>query len=229
MLSPSHPVRLCTIALILFPGLACLGEGLTLKVVEAEPPKELDASIRAVLQSKAVQLLDGSAPVLEFWLRAEVPLQAKPESTAKGLNAVKQATLLGAVAVRTAQRDYKDSELVPGIHTMRFALQPEDGNHLGTADYPYFLVLVPAKLDGKLDGLTDYKPLVKASSRESSTGHPIILSLRPPDSESGEAPALREPAADHKSVRLKLPAKVGSSGETTALVFELVYQGTGHL
>jgi hypothetical protein len=109
---------------------------------------------------------------------------------------------------------------------MRFALQPQDGNHLGSAEFLYFAVLVPAKLDTKPDGIADYKALVKASSKETATDHPVILSLRPPSSTDGDVPKLCEPAAEHKSVRVKIPAKLGD--EKTALVFEVVYEGKGH-
>src|SRR5688572_25611699 len=78
---------------------------LVVKVADKEPPKELDASIRAKLQSKAIQLLDGGKPVYEFWFDAEVPLQSKPSSTAKALETIKQATLLGAVSVASDRRD----------------------------------------------------------------------------------------------------------------------------
>jgi hypothetical protein len=198
---------------------------LALKVAEKEPPKELDASIRALLQPKAVQLLDGDAPAFEFWFVSQLPLQAKPDSLAKALDGVKPATLLGAVSVPKARHDYRDDALAAGVYTMRFALQPQDGNHLGTAEYLWFAVLVPAKLETKPEAITEYKPLVKASSRETSTDHPVILSLRPASSDQGELPKLNEPAPDHKSVVLKLPAKVGD--ETTGLVFELVYEGVG--
>jgi hypothetical protein len=198
---------------------------LTLKVTDKEPPKELDASIRATLQAKAVQLLNGDKPALEFWFATEVPLTAKPSSAAKALDAVKPATLLGAMVVPQARRDYRDDELAAGAFTMRFALQPQDGNHLGTADYTYFAVLVPAKLDTKPDGITDYKTLVKTSSKGTSTEHPVIFSLRPARSEEGEFPTQNDPAPEHKSVRVKLPAKVAGSSEKTSLVFEVVYEG----
>jgi hypothetical protein len=199
---------------------------LTLKVADKEPPKELDASIRATLQSKAVQLLDGEKPAYEFWFCNEISLQSKPESAAKGLDALKQATLLGAVSVPKAKRDYRDDELAANVYTMRFALQPQDGNHSGTAEFLYFAVLVPAKLDTKPDGITEYKRLVKTSARETSTDHPVIMSLRPADSDTGELPRLQQPVPDHKSVRVRVPAKAGDT--KTSLVFEVVYQGVGH-
>ena len=198
---------------------------LTLKVAQKEPPKELDPSIRSALQVKALQLLDDQKAVYEFWLRTEIPLRSKPASAAKALDAIKETTLLGAVSVPASRRDYRDDELAAGVYTMRFAFQPEDGNHLGTAEYPYFAVLVSSKLDTKPDGITDYKPLVKASAKTASEDHPVILSLRPASADGGDLPILNAPAPDHKSIRLAVPAKAGA--EKTTLVFEIVYEGKG--
>src|SRR5437660_4378492 len=166
---------------------------LALKVAEKPPPGELDASIRNRLQAKAIQLLDGEKPAYEFWFSTEVPLQAKPASAAKALDTVKETTLLGAVSVASAKRDYRDDELPAGIYTIRFALQPQDGDHLGTAEYAYFGVLVSAKLDTKPDGFPEYKALVKASAKGVGAEHPVILSLRPASSDEGEFPKLSEP------------------------------------
>ena len=200
-------------------------EALKLRVADKPPPAELDASIRSVLQPKAVQLLDGDTPVFEFWFRSEVPLAAKPASTEKAMDALRQPTLIGAVVLQKERRDYKDNVIATGLHTMRFALQPQNGDHLGTADFNYFLVLVPAKRDAKLDAITDYKALVNASSEGTTTEHPVIISLRPANSTSGEFPALSEPAPEHKAVRLKLPAKVAGAADKTELAFDLVYEG----
>ena len=111
---------------------------------------------------------------------------------------------------------------------MRFALQPQDGNHLGTAEFNYFAVLVPAKLDRSPDGIADYKKLVKTSGKETASGHPTILSLRPPSTETEDAPKLNNPVPEHKSVRVKVPAKIGDGGERTSAIFEVVYEGKGH-
>ena len=152
-------------------------------------------------------------------------MKAKPESAEKALQAIPEAALFGVVAVHQEQRDYKDNEFAPGLYTLRFGLQPQDGDHLGTSDHPYFAVLIPAKTDTKLEGISSYKPMVKASGKVTASGHPAILSLRPASSEDGEIPKLNEPIADHKSVRVKVPAKVADKDEKASLVFELVYFG----
>jgi hypothetical protein len=195
---------------------------LTLKTADLPPPREIDPAIQKLLQPKAIQLVEGDQPAFQFWLVNDLPLQSKPG--AKPLDAVKQATLLGVVSVPKALRDYRDDEIAAGVYTMRFALQPQDGNHLGSSEFLYFAALTPAKLDTKPDGITDYKSLVKVSSKETSTDHPVILSLRPTG--SGDSPQLVEPAPEHKSVRVKVPATAG--GEKTSLAFEIVYEGKGH-
>ena len=197
-----------------------------LKSADLPPPKGVDASIQKLLQPKAIQLVEGDKPAFQFWLVNELPLQSKPASPAKALDAVKQPTLLGVVSVGSPQRDYRDDELAVGVYTMRFALQPQDGNHLGSAEFPYFAALTPVKLDTKPEGISDYKALVKASSKETSTDHPVILSLRPASSDAGDAPQLGEPAPEHKSVRVKVPANAG--GEKTSIALEIVYEGKGH-
>jgi len=220
-------VTVCAAALLLsWTSLPASGAALTLRVAESAPPKEVNDAIANLLQKKSVQLLAGEKPAFEFWFLSELILTQKPASLAKALEAVKPVTLLGVVSVPSTQRDYRDDEIAPGVYTMRLTIQPNDGNHLGTAEFTWFVALVPAKADTKPDAIADYKALVKASSKQTSTDHPVVLSLRPAASAEGELPKLVEPAPEHKSVRLKVPAKVGT--ESTELCFELVYEGKGH-
>ena len=200
---------------------------LSVKVADKPPPNQIGESIRKMLQPKAVQVLDGETPLFEFWFSAEVPLKSKPASIDKALDALREITLLGAAVVGKGQRDYKDNEIAAGVYTLRFGLQPQDGDHLGTADYPYFAVLIPARSDTALDGVTTFKALAKASGKETASGHPMVLSLRPTSADGAGLPKLNEPAAGHKSVRVSLGAKAGE--EKTAIVFELVCQGHGHI
>ncbi len=201
---------------------------LTLKVVDKEPPKELDASIRAKLQSKAIQLLDGENPAYEFWFVSELPLSSKPESAINAFGAIPQAALLGAVSVSKSRRDYRDDEVSAGVFTMRYALQPQDGNHLGTAEHSFFALLVSAKIDTAPASITDYKKLVHSSSRGTASEHPVVISLRPAPSDDGELPKLNDPLPDHKSVRVRIPAKVLGPTSQVSVVFEVVYKGMGH-
>ena len=196
----------------------------SIKRAETPTPKEISESIRAVLEPKAIQLVQEAKPVLEIWLRREVPLKA---NSAK-LDSLRETTLVGAVAVRQPLRDYKDNEVAPGIYTARFILQPQDGDHLGSADFNTFVALVPAGADKELEGITKYTALTKASGKTTPSGHPAIFSLRPVSGEGKSAPGVIEPAPEHKAIRLSLDAK-GPGGEKIALPFDLVFEGHGHI
>src|SRR2546430_14845303 len=200
----------------------------TLKTADKPPPKETGDSIRPVLQSKAIQLLSGEKPALEIWFRQEIPLKSKPASANDALGVVPETALIGVVVVaEKGLQDYKGNDIQTGTYTARFGLQPQDGDHLGTADYNTFLVLIPADSDKELNGIDKFKPMVKASGKATSSGPPLVLSLRPPSGDA-TAPSLTEPATDHKATRLKLPGKVSEGADKADIVFDLVYQGKGH-
>ena len=206
---------------VIFALLACAAVGAELRVADKPAPKEIDPSIQKLLQPKSI----GVGP-FEFWLVSELPLSSKLANPAKAFDSIKPTTLLGVVSVAKPARDYRDDEIAAGVYTMRLILQPQDGNHLGSSEFPQFAALTPAKVDTRPEGIIDYKSLVKASSQDTSTDHPVILSLRPVSSDQGEFPRLEEPAPEHKSVRVKVPAS--AAGEKTAVVFDLVYEGMGH-
>ena len=44
-------------------------------------------------------------------------------------------------------------------------------------------------------------------------------------SDTGESPLLQQPAPEHKSIRIKVPSRIGN--EKSSLVFEVVYEGKG--
>jgi hypothetical protein len=218
-----HPIWISVLLII-----APQAFGDRVATVEEEPPLEVADSIRETLQTTAIEIQKEGAPIYKFWFREEIPIGSQSGSSPDAsLRALREGTLLGVVSVLQSQRDYRDDTISKGVYTLRYALQPQDGNHLGTAHYPYFAVLVPANSDDKLDGLTTYSAVVKASSRHTATGHPVNISLRPPGETPTNSPELTEPAPHHKAVRLQLPARVNDSNEAAHLEFELVYQGTG--
>jgi hypothetical protein len=200
----------------------------TLHVVEKDPPDDLAPAIREKLRGTAFQLLDGGRPSFEFWFVTGLPLQSGPSSPAKALDAIQPATLLGAVVVSQSKRDYRDDELQSGTYTMRFGVQPKDDDHQGSAQFPYFTVLIPAKRDPAPDAIKDYKRMVKASSKETTTGHPLVLSLRPSSPAAGDAPKLAAPIPNHKTLRVAVPAKITGEEKPISLEFEIVFQGMGH-
>ena len=136
---------------------------------------------------------------------------------------IAETTLVGAVLVHDGGdtdgderpishfRTYRDEDIVAGLYTLRMGIQPVDGDHLGTSEFPYYLLLIPHEKDTELDGLSTYDELVEASGEDTVTEHPGILSLRPLSSPEGDLPRLTEPLAYHKCIRLALSGKTSAS------------------
>jgi hypothetical protein len=222
-------------------GLVCLSITLTaatgqadepakLTVAEKAPPKELADDVRSVLEPDVVQLSGGKQPFFEFWFRKEIPLAKEPGADTFAMSAVKEGTLLGVLKVYEERYDFKDDEIPPGLYVMRFGLQPEDGDHLGTSPTPTFALLVPAKNDRELEAFGDHDELVDASSTINAAEHPSSLNLQRVADADGEFPRLASHQdGDHQVVYLRLPAKVKGRNEPTMVTFALVYEGFGDI
>jgi hypothetical protein len=201
------------------------GADWTLKTVSDQPPKEVGDGIKKLLQAKAVELFSGDKIAYRFWFCSSIPLKNAPGSPAKGLSSLDEKTLLGVVEVGEGRRDYKDNEIPPGTYTMRFGLQPQDGDHLGTSEYPFFAVLIPAKTDVEPGSIKTYKAMVKASGKASATNHPLVLSLRPSGPDLSDTPTLTTPTPDHKAIQLKTSAQIPDASSASNLSFQLVCSG----
>lgn len=231
MINPFMVTRLTPFLLLLCLTATFASRAQTAKLAEKAPPKEVNPAIQQTLEPKAVQLLEGDTPVLEFWLRKDIPLKSAPTAPDKSLDAFVQPELIGVVAVHKDRRDYKDNELPKGVYTVRFGLQPQDGNHLGTSDYVYFAVLIPSDRDPALDSIKTYKALARASSKGTSTDHPIILSLRPAAAAvvSADLPKINEPVSEHKTIVVKASGKAAGSTDVSPVFFEIVFEGKAHV
>lgn len=221
----ARTVVLCSMTIT---GSLSWGAELALKTVPTSPRDEVSTAIQGVLANDTIQLVGAEGPVYQITPRKSVPLKGPLEEPRTALKQLEQGTLLGVMVVGENERDYRDDGIYPGVYTMRFALQPQDGDHLGSAEYPYFAVLIPAKSDTEVDGITGYDAVTDASKEDTATEHPVVISLRPAESLEAGATEVREPAPDHKSIRLALPA-TDPEGKDFTLTFELVYKGMGHI
>jgi hypothetical protein len=154
----------------------------TIKTVAAPAPMELKEPFRKLLGNQAVQLLSAKGDVMaEVWFCKEVPARPKtdlPKEKA-GYGALQETTFLGALRVPKAFSDYRQQAIKAGVYTLRLGIQPMNGNHMGTAPYNEFCLLVPADQDASPEPLASGKELNKKSNKASGTDHPAILLLYP--------------------------------------------------
>ncbi|OAI38599.1 hypothetical protein AYO40_06535 [Planctomycetaceae bacterium SCGC AG-212-D15] len=154
----------------------------TIKTVEAAAPNDLKEPFRKLLSNQSVQLLDAKGAVLaEVWFRKEVPAKPKAElpKTKADYGLLQETTFLGAIRFPKAFSDYRQQSIKPGVYTMRLGIQPMNGNHMGTAPYNEFCLLMPADQDASPDPLASGKELNTKSKKASGTEHAAIMLLFP--------------------------------------------------
>jgi hypothetical protein len=177
-------------------------------------------TIRQSLAPKSYRILpDLNSPVIEIWYRKEVPAQPKNTSADAIYDRLAESTLLGVIHSSKPLQDYRDQTVPAGFYTLRYALIPNDGNHLGVAPSRDFLLLIPASTDPGPDKMLKFQELVALSRQASGTKHPAPLSLV--QAESGATPSISKNDEGHVIFTTQVHL---SSGEEMPIA--LVVKGT---
>jgi len=151
------------------------------KAEKIAPPAEVQTPIKNLLSDDAIQIQDGKgAVVLTMWLRKEIPSKANPDQVKNGLTyrEIPTTTVIGAVQLPQKWIDFRKQEIPKGTYTLRLAIQPMDGDHMGTAPHNEFCLLCPADKDVKPDTM-NVKELHELSATSHGATHPVVLLLFP--------------------------------------------------
>jgi len=144
------------------------------------------AAVKGVLDTTGsrVLLADGT-PLAEVWLRKTTPKNPKAGSDVLYPQlAISQ--MVGVIRFPNGAKDFRGHAIKPGIYTMRYDVQPSDGDHLGTAPNPDFLLLSPVAEDSDPNAVMDTKQLATMSSHASGLRHPSVWEMMGP--EAGDLP-----------------------------------------
>jgi hypothetical protein len=140
------------------------------------PPTELSGPIRAVMATGG-QSVDIGGKTLEFWWVRGLPLEGATGEVSWA--AVQEGTIVGAVRLSAPYHDIRGKGVGAGVYTLRYALQPENGDHLGVSPYREFLLLAPARVDAGAAALS-HDEAVNLAKQANGTSHPAAWSLDPP-------------------------------------------------
>ena len=200
-----------------------------LNVEDKDPPEAISEELRAKIVPKAYQISDADGLFFEFWFVPELTVSAIADTTKKTLDNVEEISLIGAMIVYTEDHmDFRDDPIDPGTYVLRMALQPQNGDHMGTSPYDTFAILMPFDKDDELKEYADHEFMVELASEDTIAEHPPILALQPMDSVEGEFPRLQmNEEEEWHSFCMKFPAKAGD--ESTVLPLFIVFEGIGEL
>jgi len=155
---------------------------------DATAPAELAPAIRETLGSAAVRVIGPQGPLCEMWFRTAVPARASAQQTlGVAYGQFEEGTLLGAVRFLRETRDFRKQLVKPGVFTLRYALNPVDGNHMGVSPIRDFILLLPAAEDVSPANLTRDDTL-KLSKKSIGLNHPSVWSITSGEGEHSKLP-----------------------------------------
>jgi hypothetical protein len=180
-------------------------------------PAQLAPAVAAQLTPGGVRVAVG-ANALTFWFVKQLP--ASTEAAAGKVASwadVKDGTLVGAVKIDKDFRDIRGRVVKAGTFTVRYGIQPANGDHLGVSPYRDFLLLSPAGVDPD-PAPRPHEGLVEISKEAIGGSQPAVLSIDPPVTTAALL-SVSTTELGHKAITLAVPAAGG------ALRFGLVLIG----
>lgn len=187
----------------------------------AAAPTEIAEPVRALLGDASVTVARG-ANMLEFWWVKALPLESAPSGTPAWSN-VADGSIVGALRIAKPLTDIRGLPIKPGVYTLRYTLQPQDGDHMGVSPYREFLLVAPAAEDMSA-APAGYKGAVALAKKTFGKSHPAALSLDPPASTATPGSIVTNDAG-HTSVVFSVPAAAGGASKGS-LTFGLMLVGT---
>ena len=139
--------------------------------------------------------------ILTFWFVSALPLKGGTPAASWDVD---EGSLVGVVTLDKDYRDIRGRVVRAGAYTLRYGIQPSNGDHLGVSPFRDFLLLSPVADD------TDPAPrghdgTVELSKHTIGGSHPAVWSIDPPA--ATEAPlALHTTDLGHKAVVMEVPA-----------------------
>ncbi len=190
-----------------------------------EAPTGLAPQILERLETTGYRI-SGKDVVCDLWLVKEATLKAKFQSTEQVRYPFAPGSLLGAMRFpETAEPgDFRGQNIKPGTYTLRYGLQPNDGNHLGTSEVRDFALCCPPKEDMDPKPVTPMTALFKLSAKSAGTTHPTVFLLAPPPEASHGEPSVKMNEEKHQLV-ISVNANGKSGDKAVKFPLELVALG----
>lgn len=141
----------------------------------------LSAAVKSVLNPTGSKItLNDGTPLAEVWLRKSLP-KGSSNNPDVLYPQIGLTHMVGVVHFLGAAKDFRGHPVKPGFYTLRYEVQPNDGDHLGTAPNPDFLLLLLAAEDPDPNATMDFKQLVALSAHVSGLRHPSVFEMMAAD------------------------------------------------
>jgi hypothetical protein len=187
-------------------------------------PDGLAPGVASLVNPKGFRVQSTEGPVCDVWLLKNVALKPGFKQTLNVKYPFQTGELVGVLRVgdKVEFSDFRGQPVKPGVYTLRYGQQPQDGNHIGTSDVYDFLVALPAATDTDPKNFVPPDRLHKASSKSVGTNHPAILSLLAVESPIAAATLTKE---ENDRWVLGVPVQGDDNGKKAPVSLRVVVVG----
>ena len=150
------------------------------------------AALKQAVEDKGYRITLDGGWTAEFWFAKQLKTAAKNVPGAL-YSELTNAEFVGVVNLPKGMTDFRGQAIPVGVYTLRYQLLPQDGNHMGVAPNPDFLLAIPVASDPNPEQGYLYKKLVALSAKTTGTNHPAVIALDTagdPSSVAGDAQGL---------------------------------------
>ena len=168
-------------------------------VLQEKPTAQLAPAIGSLLSANGAKVVVGDATLDIWWVQLI-------GGDGPGWSGVESGTLLGAVRVTGSFKEIRGKVVAPGVYTLRYGQQPQNGDHLGISPYRDFLLLSPAAVD-KDPKVLGFDGVVALSKQVIGTSHPASLSIDPPEDAPGAVLSAYKNDSGHDGVVFEVARK----------------------
>ena len=204
-------------------------ESYKVEVSKDVPPASVAPEVKALLGERGYRFVDDQGKTYaEIWLRKAVPASDKPAGPKGAVlyPILAEGELLGVLRYPGEGHDYRDQAISQGAYTLRYGLQPVNGDHLGVSTYRDYALLIPAGKDRSTASLVR-KKLEDQSAESAGTNHPaILMMLKPPESASGGDPSVfHDEEHNHWGAVIPLSLEVKGESKPVSLPVQIILIG----
>jgi hypothetical protein len=204
-------------------------ESIKVTALKQTPPGSVAAPIRNDLSARGYRIQDDQGRTFaDIWVRKAIPVSEKPGEPKGAIlfPFLADGEAVGVLQFAIEGHDYRDQPIAKGVYTMRYGLQPVNGDHLGVSTYRDYSLVLPAAKDRTL-ALPSRKQLEESSAESAGTSHPaaFLLLAAPSGSSNSDATVIRDAEKNTWSVVLPLSLQVKGQSEVVPYPVRLVIIG----
>ncbi len=156
------------------------GQDYSVEKIDSAPETEgVSEEIAKLIADHGVRVKRGSTRTFcEIWLCKQLEVEPNFKATEERLYPFSPGQLIGLLHFGRRGSEFRDQTMSSGWYTLRFGLQPIDGNHEGTSPTRDFLLMLAAEQDDLPEAWKSEQDLHEASSEAAGSSHPAMLCLQ---------------------------------------------------